>query len=161
VRRELGISAESLAIVRQALVGVVNESKGTAFKVRAKDIEVAGKTGTAQVHGRRGGDGSADANDHAWFVGFAPAGRPRVAFAVLVEHGGHGGEVAAPIAMEIVHGYAETVEPEIKNAPRVGLPKRRYAREAEEAAAQADARTAPHPDPLPAQPADGKTEEQP
>ena len=52
VRREISVAPETLAIVRQALVGVVNESKGTAYKSRAKDIEVAGKTGTAQVHGR-------------------------------------------------------------------------------------------------------------
>jgi penicillin-binding protein 2 len=52
VRREVSVAPETLAIVRQALVGVVNESKGTAFRSRLKDIEVAGKTGTAQVHGR-------------------------------------------------------------------------------------------------------------
>jgi penicillin-binding protein 2 len=127
VRRELAVSPENLALVRQALVGVVNEPKGTAFKVRLRDLEVAGKTGTAQVHGRRGGEPwpAYDANDHAWFVGFAPAGRPRIAVAVLVEHGGHGGEVAAPVAMEIVHGYFETVAPDQKNAPRLGLPRRR------------------------------------
>ena len=39
--------------------------------------------------------------DHAWFAGFAPASKPRIAFAVLVEHGGHGGAVAAPVAMEV------------------------------------------------------------
>jgi penicillin-binding protein 2 len=127
VRRELSVSAENLALVRQALVGVVNESKGTAFKVRSKDIEVAGKTGTAQVHGRRGDPAAGyEANDHAWFVGFAPAGRPRIALAVLVEHGGHGGEVAAPLAMEIVNGYFDTVAPDQKNAPRVGLPHRKF-----------------------------------
>jgi len=130
VRREVGTSPETLAIVRQALVGVVNESKGTAFKSRPKDmvIEVAGKTGTAQVHGRHDTAGGWDAGDHAWFVGFAPAGRPRIAFAVLVEHGGHGGDVAAPIAMEIVRGYFDSVEPDARNAPRVGLPKRRVSR---------------------------------
>lgn len=129
VRRELGISADNLAIVRQALVGVVNESKGTAFKVRSKEIEVAGKTGTAQVHGRRTDSGGWESGDNAWFVGFAPAGRPRIAFAVLVEHGGHGGEVAAPVAMEIVDKYFETVAPEQRNAPRVGLPRRSARRE--------------------------------
>jgi penicillin-binding protein 2 len=131
VRRELSVSPESLAIIRQGLVGVVNEPKGTAFKVRARDIEVAGKTGTAQVRRmvRRGEAlSSYEQNDHAWFVGFAPAGNPRIAFAVLVEHGGHGGEVAAPVAMEIVHNYFETVAPEQRNAPRLGLPRRRIGR---------------------------------
>ena len=58
-------------------------------------------------------------------MGFAPAGNPRIAFAVLVEHGGHGGEVAAPIAMEIAHGYFESVAPVDRLAPKVGLPRRR------------------------------------
>ena len=78
VRRELAVAPESLAIVRQALVGVVNESKGTAFKVRSKDpkdVEVAGKTGTAQV-GTGTAEGGYEAATHAWFIGFAPAGRP-------------------------------------------------------------------------------------
>jgi penicillin-binding protein 2 len=125
VRRDLSVAPESLAIVRQALVGVVNESKGTAFKVRSKDIEVAGKTGTAQVHGRHEDNGGYEAGDHAWFVGFAPAGRPRIAIAVLVEHGGHGGDVAAPVAMEIIHNYFETVAPADREAPHLGLPRRR------------------------------------
>jgi penicillin-binding protein 2 len=128
VRRELSVSPENLAIVRQGLVGVVNEPKGTAYKARAHDIEVAGKTGTAQVHKlmRRGEASSAyEQNDNAWFVGYAPAGNPRIAFAVLVEHGGHGGEVAAPVAMEIAHNYFETVAPDQKAAPRLGLPHRR------------------------------------
>lgn len=124
VRRELSVAPETLAIVRQALVGVVNEPKGTAFKVRSKDIEVAGKTGTAQVHGRHAENGGYEAGDHAWFVGFAPAGRPRIAIAVLVEHGGHGGDVAAPVAMEIIHNYFDTVAPADREAPHLGLPRR-------------------------------------
>jgi penicillin-binding protein 2 len=125
VRRELAVSPENLALVRQALVGVVNEPKGTAFKVRSKDIEVAGKTGTAQVRGR-GGDtaGTYESATHAWFVGFAPASRPRIAISVLVEHGGHGGDVAAPLAVEIVDNYFETVAPDQKAAPKLGLPRR-------------------------------------
>ncbi|MDB4982396.1 MAG: Cell division protein FtsI [Myxococcales bacterium] len=114
VRRELSVSQESLTFVRDALVGVVNEAKGTAFKVRSKEIEIAGKTGTAQVRGRRDATGGYESATHAWFVGFAPAARPRIALAVLVEHGGHGGEVAAPLAVEIVNNYFETVAPDQK-----------------------------------------------
>ena len=124
VRRELAVSPETLATVRQALVGVVNESKGTAYKARLKDIEVAGKTGTAQVQSGRA-EGGYEAATHAWFVGFAPAGRPKIALAVLVEHGGHGGDVAAPLAMEIVDKTFETVFPADRDAPHVGLPRRR------------------------------------
>ncbi|HEX4406665.1 MAG TPA: penicillin-binding transpeptidase domain-containing protein, partial [Polyangia bacterium] len=126
VRREIAVSPENLAFVRQALVGVVNEPKGTAYKVRSKDIEVAGKTGTAQVRGRGAADADTyDAATHAWFVGFAPAGRPKIALSVLVEHGGHGGDVAAPVAVEIIDNYFAQVAPGDKAAPRVGLPRRR------------------------------------
>jgi penicillin-binding protein 2 len=128
VRRELAVAPESLAFVRQALVGVVNEPKGTAFKTHPKDpkdVEIAGKTGTAQVGTR--GEGGYEAATHAWFIGFAPAGRPRIAFAVLVEHGGHGGDVAAPIATEIVRNYFDTVAPADRDAPRVGKAARRAA----------------------------------
>lgn len=136
VRRELSVSPENLAIVRQGLVGVVNESKGTAFRARIKDgVEVAGKTGTAQVRrqSHHGELSAYDQNDHAWFVGYAPAGNPKIAFAVLIEHGGHGGEVAAPAAMEIVHNYFENVAPDQKNAPHIGLPRRHLWRDDVEA----------------------------
>jgi penicillin-binding protein 2 len=124
VRREIAVAADSLATVRSGLVGVVNESKGTAYRARSEEIEVAGKTGTAQVRSGRA-EGGYESNTHAWFVGFAPAGRPRIAISVLVEHGGHGGDVAAPVAMEIVDKYFETVAPGDREAPRVGrVPKR-------------------------------------
>ncbi len=139
VRRELSVSPENLTLVRQGLVGVVNEVKGTAFRARIKDgVEVAGKTGTAQVRrqGHHGELSAYDQNDHAWFVGFAPAGNPKIAFAVLIEHGGHGGEVAAPAAMEIVHNYFETVAPDQRNAPHIGLPRRHLWRDDETTAAK-------------------------
>lgn len=67
-------------------------SEGTAKQLDA-ELQIAGKTGTAQ--NPRG-------EDHAWFVGFAPADHPTVAVAVIVEHGGHGGTIAAPIAEAII-----------------------------------------------------------
>ena len=81
-----------------------NEPGGTGYRhVYLPEVPIAGKTGTAQA-------GAGD--DHAWFVGFAPADRPRVAFSVIVEHGGHGGETAGPIVRAIVeackaHGYLD------------------------------------------------------
>src|SRR5450631_395319 len=125
VRREVSVSPESLAFLRRALYGVVYDSKGTAYKARPHRIEIAGKTGTAQVFqgGRRGGDEPPlpyERVDHAWFAGFAPAVKPRIAFAVLVEHGGHGGAVSAPVAAEIVENYYDTVvPPEERNPPRL------------------------------------------
>lgn len=124
VRRDVSVAPESLAIIRSGLDGVVYDPKGTAYKARSHRIEVAGKTGTAQVWrgGRVGKDDPPlpyERVDHAWFAGFAPASKPRIAFAVLVEHGGHGGAVAAPVAMEIVENYFDNVAPtEEKIAPR-------------------------------------------
>jgi len=125
IRREVAASPEALAFLRRALFGVMQDSRGTAYKARSKHIEIAGKTGTAQVFqgGRRGGDEPPlpyERVDHAWFAGFAPAAKPRIAFAVLVEHGGHGGAVAAPVAAEIVEGYFDgVVPPEERNPPRL------------------------------------------
>jgi penicillin-binding protein 2 len=115
-RRDIPVSKESLSILKRALLGVVNDPKGTAFKARSKKVLVAGKTGTAQVQrtARRKGDDPPlpyEQIDHAWFAGFAPADRPRIAFAVIVEHGGHGGDVAAPVAMELVEAYLDLPAP--------------------------------------------------
>jgi penicillin-binding protein 2 len=69
---------------------------------------MAGKTGTAQSHsyatghGAHGAQGAWSLRDHGWFIAFAPADEPRYAMAVLVEHGGFGGEAAAPKAREIM-----------------------------------------------------------
>ncbi|HEX7599508.1 MAG TPA: penicillin-binding protein 2 [Polyangia bacterium] len=122
VRRDVAVSAESLATIRSGLYGVVFDPKGTAYKARSHRIEVAGKTGTAQVY--RGGRAGKDEPplpyervDHAWFAGYAPAAKPRIAFAVLVEHGGHGGSVAAPVAMEIIDNYFESVVPAEERVP--------------------------------------------
>src|SRR5204863_293169 len=87
--------------------------------------------GTAQVHAikQRGKDhivaeGEWDATkDHAWFVGFAPAPKPRIVVAALVEHGGLGARAAAPIVMQVIQGYFEKVAPGEKPAPaHVRLP---------------------------------------
>lgn len=73
-------------------------TSGTGRPVASARAAVAGKTGTAEVEKKP---------SHAWFIGFAPYGAPRIAFAVLVEHGQYGGSAAAPIAREIVNAAAE------------------------------------------------------
>jgi len=85
------------AFLRQALAGVVNEG-GTGGAARNPGVEVAGKTGTAQSVNK---SDSAKGQDHAWFASFAPAQDPEVVVVVLVERGGKGGQVAAPIARQI------------------------------------------------------------
>jgi len=102
----LEASPATLEAVRQALVGVVNEEKGTARGARLPNIQVAGKTGTAQVIAIDRDNPKKKIHrlqeDHAWFVAYAPADDPRVAVAVVVEHGGHGGSAAAPLARRVI-----------------------------------------------------------
>jgi penicillin-binding protein 2 len=119
---DLQISPRTLAIVREALADVVDE--GTGRRAAIEGISVAGKTGTAQVFKHSAGIDAdklpKDERDHAWFVGYAPADRPEIAFAIVVEHGGHGGTSAAPVARRVLEVYFEPLlepaEPE-KPAP--------------------------------------------
>jgi penicillin-binding protein 2 len=117
IKREVGVSAEHLDMMRRALIDVVEDESGTAHRARNKDgVRVAGKTGTAQVVGRKGrSEQSSSAwyldRSHGWFAGFAPADDPQVAFAVLVEHGGSGGASAAPIATSVMQQYFSDPEP--------------------------------------------------
>jgi cell division protein FtsI/penicillin-binding protein 2 len=73
------------------------------------EFTVAGKTGTAQVYKHSAGidadDLPKDERDHAWFVGYSPTEDPQIAFAIVVEHGGHGGTSAAPIARSVLEVY--------------------------------------------------------
>ena len=85
------------AFLRHALSGVVNEG-GTGGAARIPGIDVAGKTGTAQSINK---SDAAKGQDHAWFASFAPVQDPEVVVVVLVERGGKGGQVAAPIARQI------------------------------------------------------------
>lgn len=89
------MSAECAAYISELMVGVVKE--GTGSNAAISGITVAGKTGTAENETK---------NDHAWFVGFAPAENPKIAVAVILEYdGGAGGKNAAPIARDIMKKY--------------------------------------------------------
>jgi penicillin-binding protein 2 len=107
LRRELAASPEMLARVRAGLYDAVNDPKGTSFAARIPGLEVAGKTGTAQVKNNRHvrDEGDWATLDHSWFASFAPYKHPQIAIAVLVEHGGFGAKAATPVAMEIYQGY--------------------------------------------------------
>lgn len=110
----LGLDPHALSLVKDGLTAVVNQPIGTAYAARIErsGFEMAGKTGTAQVRHiseaeREEGIATNDslpwkARDHALFAGFAPLGDPRYAVAVVVEHGGSGAHVAAPIARDII-----------------------------------------------------------
>lgn len=105
--------------IHTGLLGVVHDPLGTAFSERFADIQIAGKTGTAQV-------GAADrkhllelkeknpelkdwdpTKDHAWFVAYAPAEAPEIVVAVFVENGGAGADAAAPIVMQVIRAYMD------------------------------------------------------
>jgi penicillin-binding protein 2 len=111
VAARLSISDTTLSLVRQGLWAVVNERTGTAWGARIKGVEFSGKTGTAQVVGRppEGMENEDQIKemhkDHAWFVAYAPSVNPRIAIAVLVEHGEHGSSAAAPIASKMIRTY--------------------------------------------------------
>jgi penicillin-binding protein 2 len=109
VRRRLNVDPEDLRYLIDAMHGVVNDAKGTAFEAHIEGgVALAGKTGTAQVAHRELPAGADPKRawyyrrSHAWFAGFAPADAPELAVVVLVEHGGHGGKYAAPIAVQVM-----------------------------------------------------------
>jgi penicillin-binding protein 2 len=106
-KRRAVFAPEALAEVRRGLLGVTSESGGTAHGAATPLAPVAGKTGTAQVIAQKvpGTKLTESTQDHAWFIGYAPANDPRIAVAVLVEHGGHGGAAAAPVARKVIEEY--------------------------------------------------------
>ena len=103
----------ALEEVRKALTGVVNEPGGTGHGAQNAFAIVAGKTGTAQVIAQKipGRKLSEKSQDHAWFIAYAPVDDPKIAVAVLVEHGGHGGGAAAPVARRVIEEYMKNAGP--------------------------------------------------
>lgn len=85
------IEPQTAETLTDMMVEVVDEGTGTAAQIPG--VDVAGKTGTAEV---------AEGEPHAWFICFAPAYDPEIAVAVLIEHGGSGGRAAAPVAREVI-----------------------------------------------------------
>lgn len=107
--RRIPLQAEHLAAVKAALVDVTREGTG-ARAFGDAEYSVGGKTGTAQVYSLKGSryreaDVDERLRDHSWFIAYAPADKPRIAMAVLVENGGFGSRSAAPIAREVMDFY--------------------------------------------------------
>ena len=121
---KIPLSTENLAIIRQALFGVVNEDRGTGRIARVRGTTVSGKTGTAQVISLRDEDEEKEDTpyehrDHAWFVAYAPMNNPLIAVVALVEHGGHGASAAAPLAREVLRKYLDILRKEGKFTPMI------------------------------------------
>ena len=126
--KPLEVSRRSLDIVCEGMNQVTNERGGTAYRVRISEegMEMSGKTGTAQV--RRISKAERETRvlknhrrpwrerDHALFVGYAPSDNPRYAAAVVVEHGGDGSKVAAPIARDLLLA-TQKADPANREAP--------------------------------------------
>ena len=109
----LPFKAATLAAVREGMRAVVGE-QGTGLRAQIPGISICGKTGSAQVvaHSVLARHSGTEAFlPHGWFLAFAPQERPRIALAVLVEHGGSGGEAAAPVAREILARYFGVAAP--------------------------------------------------
>jgi len=106
--KTIPIKPEHLETIRRGMIGVNREGTGARAFAGAPYVS-AGKTGTAQVYSLKGAKYSAKIaerlRDHALFIAFAPADKPTIALAVLVENGGFGAQSAAPIARQVLDYY--------------------------------------------------------
>ena len=105
--QQASISPQTFFQIKKGLAAVV--TKGTAKQAQSDIVSIAGKTGTAQVVALKDDDDKTEVRkkhrDHAWFVAFAPIEEPKIAVAVIVEHMGHGGSAAAPLAKTLIEAY--------------------------------------------------------
>ena len=113
-KRIIGIKKTTFSIIQKAMFNVVNEKTGTAYKSRVVDKSkiFAGKTGTSQIREisekerltgiKKNEELPMAQRDHALFAGYAPFVNPKYAISVVVEHGGGGSKVAAPIARDVL-----------------------------------------------------------
>lgn len=98
---ELNIDKSYIDFMKTALKRVVNSSAGTGKKAFIDDITVAGKTATVE---------NPQGETHAMFAGFAPYNKPEISVLALIEHGGGGGDIAAPIAKEVMEFYLKELK---------------------------------------------------
>lgn len=103
----LPFNATGLEAIQEGLRSVV--TNGTGKMANSSLVDIAGKTGTSQVVALRPNEDKEETpkefRDHAWFVSYAPFEAPRIAVAVLVEHMGHGGSAAAPLAKKLIEAF--------------------------------------------------------
>ena len=94
--KSVDLSDAIFRTLRACIVEAVEGEKGTGYGARVPGVVVAGKTGTAEnPHGE----------EHSWFAAWAPAENPRIAISVIVEYAGHGSDVAAPLAGELLRFF--------------------------------------------------------
>jgi Cell division protein FtsI/penicillin-binding protein 2 len=118
--RETIARPENIAIVRSAMVDVTRPGGTMAQAGAGATYPIAAKTGTAQVVGMKQGEKYDEKRlkqehwDHALLIAFAPADDPKLALAILVENGKHGGSTAGPIAREVFDYYLMGKKPALK-----------------------------------------------
>lgn len=102
---DLGLNENHLRQIRKGMFAVSNSNRGTAFgsRILTEEFQMSGKTGTSQVRSAvvNNADVPWEERDHALYVNYAPAENPRIAVAVVIEHGGGGSKAAAPVARDI------------------------------------------------------------
>lgn len=116
-QKTIPLESANLKTVVAAMVNVIHSNRGTARSIGLDiNYQIAGKTGTAQVinikQNASYNEHQIDKKnrDHALFIAFAPADDPKIAVAVIVENGGHGGSVAAPIAAKVIKQYLRDIQ---------------------------------------------------
>ena len=114
----MGFKPENIALIKAAMAAVPVEGTSARVFVKAGYVS-AGKTGTAQVYGVKRGEKYVEGRvaerlrDHAWYIAYAPADKPTIALAVMVENGGKGAQAAAPIAKAILDYYLLGKKPDV------------------------------------------------
>lgn len=116
VLHKIDLTPDFWAGLKRAMVDVVDH--GTATRARIEGIAWGGKTGTAEFWSRPAKGMPKVLKTHSWYVGVAPMDQPKIAIAVVAEESGHGGDVAAPIASNVVRTYLKSIAPK----PAVGQP---------------------------------------
>jgi penicillin-binding protein 2 len=106
-----------LDVLRSAMCDVVATIHGTAHAARLDNVEMCGKTGTAQVIKQKQGarikeeELTAETRDHGWFIAYAPRDHPQIAIACIIEHAVHGGSSAAPVVHDVLQKYFQLHPP--------------------------------------------------
>jgi penicillin-binding protein 2 len=132
VLRTLDYSKQSWDLIHEGMVQVVNKPHGTGSSARLEDVLVAGKSGTSQVVRRKSDEEEEQDSDgktpyrfrpHALFVAYAPAEKPEIAVAVVVEHGASGGSAAGPVARKIIERYEQLKKERVAKTEETGEEK--------------------------------------
>lgn len=111
LEKVLDVSEADLDVIKMGLRMVVEGEHGTGRGIQDPMFSIGGKTGTAQVAKGYTSARSDESDlpykyrDHAWFFGFSPVDVPEILVVAVVEHGGHGGSIAAPVVNDVIRGY--------------------------------------------------------